>query len=91
MVRMLLNQSNTMWLLLAIQVDQLTDAIVDMHKSWVFIVAPTYVPRNFRVLRMLDSTTVQFGWDPPTPSDELNIRGVLKGYQVIFSLRSGSE
>ena len=31
---------------------------------------------------MLDSTTVQFGWDAPQPSDEINIRGVLKGYQV---------
>lgn len=43
---------------------------------------PTYIPRNFRVLRMLDSTTVEFGWDPPLSSDEVNIRGVLKGYQV---------
>lgn len=32
---------------------------------------------------MLDSTTVQFGWDAPQSSDEINIRGVLKGYQVI--------
>lgn len=31
---------------------------------------------------MLDSTTVQFAWDPPSPSDEVEIRGVLKGYQV---------
>lgn len=31
---------------------------------------------------MLDSTTVQFGWDPPLPTDEASIRGVLKGYQV---------
>ena len=31
---------------------------------------------------MLDSTTVEFGWDPPLPSDDVNIRGVLKGYQV---------
>ncbi|CAF4169795.1 unnamed protein product [Rotaria sp. Silwood2] len=49
--------------------------------------APTYVPRNFRVLQMLDSTTVQFAWDPPLPSDEINIRGVLKAYQIeIFRL-----
>lgn len=44
--------------------------------------APTYFPRNFRVLRMLDSTTIEFGWDPPLPSDDVKIRGVLKGYQV---------
>lgn len=31
---------------------------------------------------MLDSTTVQFAWDPPLPSDETDIRGVIKGYQV---------
>ncbi|CAF3998844.1 unnamed protein product, partial [Rotaria sordida] len=48
---------------------------------------PTYVPRNFRVLQMLDSTTVQFAWDPPLSSDEINIRGVLKAYQIeIFRL-----
>jgi hypothetical protein len=36
---------------------------------------------------MLDSTTVQFAWDPPSIADEINIRGVLKAYQVfiIFS------
>jgi hypothetical protein len=34
---------------------------------------------------MLDSTTVQFAWDPPLPSDEINIRGVLKAYQVLYS------
>ena len=33
---------------------------------------------------MLDSTTVQFAWDPPLPSDETDIRGVIKGYQVSF-------
>ncbi|CAF1215999.1 unnamed protein product [Adineta ricciae] len=49
--------------------------------------APTYVPRNFRVLHMLDSTTVQFAWDPPLPSDETDIRGVIKGYQIeVFRL-----
>ncbi|CAF4209111.1 unnamed protein product [Rotaria socialis] len=49
--------------------------------------APTYVPRNFRVLQMLDSTTVQFAWDPPLSSDEINIRGALKAYQIeIFRL-----
>jgi hypothetical protein len=35
---------------------------------------------------MLDSTTVQFAWDPPLPSDENNIRGVLKAYQVSYHL-----
>ena len=34
---------------------------------------------------MLDSTTVQFGWDSPLPSDEASIRGVLKAYQVRFT------
>lgn len=33
---------------------------------------------------MLDSTTVQFAWDPPLPSDEVDIRGVLKAYQVRY-------
>jgi len=37
---------------------------------------------------MLDSTTVQFGWDPPSIVDHDNIRGVLKGYQVFFCLSS---
>ncbi|CAF0853285.1 unnamed protein product [Adineta steineri] len=43
---------------------------------------PTYVPRNFRVLHMLDSRTIQFAWDPPLPADEVNIRGVIKAYQI---------
>jgi hypothetical protein len=31
---------------------------------------------------MLDSTTVEFGWDSPLPSDEVKIRGAIKAYQV---------
>jgi len=54
--------------------------------TFVCIIAPTYVPRNFRVLQILDSTTVQFAWDPPLPSDEINIRGVFKAYQVLYRL-----
>ncbi len=50
----------------------------------VCIVAPTYIPRNFRVMQVLDGTTVQFAWDPPLAVDEVNIRGFLKAYQVIF-------
>ena len=52
----------------------------------MIVLAPTYVPRNFRVSQILDSTTVQFAWDPPTPSDQVNIRGVLKAYQVLYYL-----
>lgn len=40
---------------------------------------------------MLDSTTVQFGWDPALPSDEASIRGVLKAYQVRFVFVSFSS
>jgi hypothetical protein len=46
-------------------------------------VAPTYIPRNFRLMQELDGTTVQFAWDPPVAVDELGIRGFLKAYQVI--------
>ncbi|CAF1002480.1 unnamed protein product [Adineta ricciae] len=44
--------------------------------------APTYVPRNFRLMQTLDGTTVQFAWDPPLAVDEINIRGFLKAYQI---------
>ncbi len=48
------------------------------------IVAPTYIPRNFRVMQVIDGTTIQFGWDPPLTVDEVNIRGLLKAYQVVY-------
>ncbi len=51
---------------------------------FVCFVAPTYIPRNFRVLQIIDGTTVQFAWDPPLTADEVNIRGILKAYQVVF-------
>jgi hypothetical protein len=35
-------------------------------------------------MQVLDGTTVQFAWDPPLAVDEVNIRGFLKAYQVIF-------
>ena len=46
------------------------------------LLAPTYIPRNFRLIQPLDSTTVQFAWDLPLAADEINIRGFLKAYQV---------
>jgi hypothetical protein len=63
-----------------------TISISSTELTFVCIIAPTYVPRNFRVLQILDSTTVQFAWDPPLPSDEINIRGVFKAYQVFYCL-----
>ncbi|CAF4546214.1 unnamed protein product, partial [Didymodactylos carnosus] len=49
--------------------------------------APSYIPRNFRVIKVFDETTVQFAWDPPILIDESNIRGILKGYQIeVFRL-----
>ncbi|CAF0804833.1 unnamed protein product [Rotaria sordida] len=44
--------------------------------------APTYIPRNFRVMQVMDATTVQFAWEPPLGVDEVNIRGFLKAYQI---------
>jgi len=35
-------------------------------------------------MQAIDGTTVQFAWDPPLNVDEVNIRGYLKAYQVIF-------
>ena len=49
------------------------------------VVAPSFYPRNFRLIQALDSTTVQFAWDLPLITDELGIRGLLKAYQVIGS------
>jgi hypothetical protein len=49
----------------------------------VSVIAPTYIPRNFRVMQVLDGSTVQFAWDPPLAVDEVNIRGFLKAYQVV--------
>jgi hypothetical protein len=54
---------------------------------FVVLLAPTYIPRNFRLIQILDSTTVQFAWDLPIAADELTIRGLLKAYQVIFLLQ----
>ncbi len=48
------------------------------------IVAPTYIPRNFRLMQVIDGTTAQFAWDPPVTADEVNIRGVIKAYQVVY-------
>jgi hypothetical protein len=48
------------------------------------VVAPTYIPRNFRLMQVIDGTTVQFAWDPPITADEVNIRGFLKAYQVVY-------
>lgn len=53
----------------------------------VCILAPTYIPRNFHVMQPPDSTIVQFAWEPPLAVDEVNIRGFLKAYQVIFYLK----
>lgn len=36
-------------------------------------------------MQAIDGTTVQFAWDPPLGVDEVNIRGYLKAYQVIFA------
>lgn len=44
--------------------------------------APTYIPRNFRVIQPPDGSIVQFAWDLPLGADEINIRGALKAYQV---------
>lgn len=52
-----------------------------MH-VYVCVLAPTYIPRNFRVIQPPDGSIVQFAWDPPLGADELNIRGALKAYQV---------
>ena len=48
------------------------------------VVAPTYIPRNFRLMQVIDGTTAQFAWDPPITADEVNIRGILKAYQVFL-------
>ena len=56
-----------------------------MHLHACVFLAPTYVPRNFRLMQVLDGATVQFAWDPPLAVDEINIRGFLKAYQVVYS------
>jgi hypothetical protein len=35
-------------------------------------------------MQELDGTTIQFAWEPPLAVDEVNIRGVLKAYQVVL-------
>jgi hypothetical protein len=35
-------------------------------------------------MQVLDGSTVQFAWEPPLAVDEVNIRGILKAYQVVY-------
>ncbi|CAF0900446.1 unnamed protein product, partial [Didymodactylos carnosus] len=55
---------------------------ITYHTAFSGDSAPSYIPRNFRVINVFDATTVQFAWDPPILMDEPNIRGTLKGYQI---------
>lgn len=59
---------------------------INIFDACMCFLAPTYVPRNFRVMQVFGPTAVQFAWEPPFAADEANIRGFLKAYQVVILL-----